>query len=226
MEFLANLSGSLRRMLVVMVLAIAAYLSLSGLLSNNFGVMALASTPVPSVQTTLVVPTASVNNLNLTVASGDTMTGIAKANCWDYATFRTANAQVSDPNKIVVNQQLNALPAVPGCSPSNQQASTPVKAVNTALVTTTVKPNREAVWDKVAQCESSGNWSINTGNGYYGGLQFSASTWRAFGGAQFASTANKASKAEQIAIAEKVLIAQGSGAWPVCSLKANLAAIA
>ncbi|WP_030869975.1 transglycosylase family protein [Streptomyces sp. NRRL S-37] len=71
-------------------------------------------------------------------------------------------------------------------------------------------------WDTVAQCESGGNWSINTGNGYYGGLQFSASTWAAYGGTQYASTADRASKAQQIEIAEKVLAGQGKGAWPVC----------
>ncbi len=73
-----------------------------------------------------------------------------------------------------------------------------------------------AEWDAVAQCESGGNWSINTGNGYYGGLQFSASTWAAYGGTQYAATANQASKAQQIAVAEKVLAGQGKGAWPVC----------
>jgi resuscitation-promoting factor RpfA len=71
-------------------------------------------------------------------------------------------------------------------------------------------------WDTVAQCESGGNWSINTGNGYYGGLQFSASTWAAYGGTQYASQANQASKSQQIAVAEKVLASQGKGAWPVC----------
>jgi nucleoid-associated protein YgaU len=73
-----------------------------------------------------------------------------------------------------------------------------------------------ATWDAVAQCESGGNWSINTGNGYYGGLQFSASTWAAYGGTAYASTANQASKSQQIAVAEKVLAAQGKGAWPTC----------
>jgi nucleoid-associated protein YgaU len=76
-------------------------------------------------------------------------------------------------------------------------------------------------WDAIAQCESSGNWSINTGNGYYGGLQFSRSTWKAYGGTKYASTANKASRSEQIAIAEKVLDGQGIGAWPVCGRKAG-----
>ncbi|WP_330458262.1 LysM peptidoglycan-binding domain-containing protein [Streptomyces sp. NBC_00820] len=71
-------------------------------------------------------------------------------------------------------------------------------------------------WDAVAQCEAGGNWSINTGNGYYGGLQFSASTWAAYGGTQYAATADKATKTQQITIAEKVLAAQGKGAWPTC----------
>jgi LysM repeat protein len=71
-------------------------------------------------------------------------------------------------------------------------------------------------WDGVARCESSGNWSINTGNGYYGGLQFSRSTWLAYGGGAYAPRADLASKAQQIVIAERTLIGQGVGAWPVC----------
>ncbi|MEV5905615.1 transglycosylase family protein [Streptomyces sp. NPDC052127] len=77
------------------------------------------------------------------------------------------------------------------------------------------------VWDRIAQCESGGNWSINTGNGYYGGLQFSAGTWRAYGGTAYASTADKASKAQQISVATKVQNAQGWGAWPTCSARAG-----
>jgi nucleoid-associated protein YgaU len=77
------------------------------------------------------------------------------------------------------------------------------------------------VWDRVAACESGGNWRINTGNGYYGGLQFSRSTWRAFGGAAYAPTANKATKAEQIAIARRTLAGQGAGAWS-CAGRAGL----
>ncbi|MCW7943298.1 transglycosylase [Streptomyces hygroscopicus] len=71
-------------------------------------------------------------------------------------------------------------------------------------------------WDAVAQCESGGNWSINTGNGFYGGLQFTNSTWAAYGGTAYAPRADLASKGQQIAIAEKVLAGQGKGAWPVC----------
>jgi nucleoid-associated protein YgaU len=77
------------------------------------------------------------------------------------------------------------------------------------------------VWDRIAQCESGGNWHINTGNGYYGGLQFSAGTWRAYGGAAYAATADKATKAQQITVATKVQRSQGWGAWPVCSARAG-----
>ncbi|GHH18241.1 transglycosylase family protein [Streptomyces lanatus] len=77
------------------------------------------------------------------------------------------------------------------------------------------------VWDRIAQCESGGNWHINTGNGYYGGLQFSASTWRAYGGTAYAPTADQAGKAQQIAVATKVQRAQGWGAWPTCSARAG-----
>ena len=79
-------------------------------------------------------------------------------------------------------------------------------------------------WDAVAQCESGNNWSISTGNGYYGGLQFSQGTWNAYGGGKYASTANRASRSQQIAVAEKVLAGQGIGAWPVCGKRAGSSA--
>ncbi|MGQ7351292.1 LysM peptidoglycan-binding domain-containing protein [Quadrisphaera oryzae] len=77
-------------------------------------------------------------------------------------------------------------------------------------------------WDRLAQCESTGNWAINTGNSFYGGLQFTSSTWTGFGGGQYASRADLASREQQIAVAEKVLAAQGWGAWPACSPKLGL----
>ncbi|MEU8467347.1 transglycosylase family protein [Streptomyces sp. NPDC029006] len=79
-----------------------------------------------------------------------------------------------------------------------------------------------ATWNKVAACESSGNWSINTGNGFYGGLQFTRSTWDAYGGTRYAARADLATRDQQIAVAEKVLDGQGPGAWPVCSGSAGL----
>jgi hypothetical protein len=71
-------------------------------------------------------------------------------------------------------------------------------------------------WDQVARCESGGNWAINTGNGYQGGLQFSPGTWSSHGGGEYAPSAHMATKEEQIAVAERVLATQGKGAWPVC----------
>ena len=71
-------------------------------------------------------------------------------------------------------------------------------------------------WSGVAQCESSGDWSINTGNGYYGGLQFSSPTWLGHGGGEFASRADLATQDQQIEVAERVLLTQGAGAWPTC----------
>ncbi|GII23099.1 LysM peptidoglycan-binding domain-containing protein [Planosporangium mesophilum] len=76
-------------------------------------------------------------------------------------------------------------------------------------------------WDAVAQCESSGNWHINTGNGYYGGLQFSQGTWAGYGGKQYAARADLASREQQIAVAEKVRQGQGMGAWPVCGSRGS-----
>ncbi|MEW2635326.1 peptidoglycan DD-metalloendopeptidase family protein [Streptomyces sp. NPDC048389] len=78
------------------------------------------------------------------------------------------------------------------------------------------------VWEKVAACESTSDWRINSGNGYYGGLQFSQSTWEAYGGRQYAARADLATKEQQIAVAEKVLEGQGPRAWPTCSAKAGL----
>ncbi len=89
------------------------------------------------------------------------------------------------------------------------------------LVATPAEAKR-TVWDKVASCESSGRWKINTHNGYYGGLQFSPRTWKAFGGRKYGRQAHRASKAEQIAIARRVLSRQGPRAWPGCSKRAGL----
>jgi resuscitation-promoting factor RpfA len=79
-------------------------------------------------------------------------------------------------------------------------------------------------WDRLAQCESGQRWNINTGNGYYGGLQFSAATWSAYGGEQFAPKAHRATRAEQITVAERLLADRGWGPWPSCSTKLGLTA--
>jgi resuscitation-promoting factor RpfA len=124
----------------------------------------------------------------------------------------------------------------PVCSDSSSSSSRR-GARSTAIIATTVgvaavvssalagpaqakSPN--ATWDRVASCESGNNWHTDTGNGFYGGLQFSGSTWRAYHGKKYASRADKATRLEQIEVARRVLSAQGPGAWPVCGPKAGL----
>lgn len=79
-----------------------------------------------------------------------------------------------------------------------------------------------SVWDTLAQCESSGNWAMNSGNGFYGGLQFTRGTWLAYGGGAYAPTANLATREQQIAIAKKTQAGQGWGAWPACTRRMGL----
>lgn len=95
-------------------------------------------------------------------------------------------------------------------------------ATSTAIAPTGANAADTATWDAIAACESGGNWAINTGNGYYGGVQFAGQTWAGFGGTQYAPTADQATKEQQIAIAERVLATQGWGAWPSCSAKLGL----
>ncbi|RZT20143.1 uncharacterized protein YabE (DUF348 family) [Kribbella sp. VKM Ac-2569] len=97
----------------------------------------------------------------------------------------------------------------------------PEEPTTTTTETDTPTSSNVGAWDRIAECESGGNWSINSGNGYYGGLQFDHGTWAAYGGTAYAYNANGASKAQQIAIAEKVKADRGGyGAWPVCGQRA------
>lgn len=97
-----------------------------------------------------------------------------------------------------------------------------ISTLATLMVSSSAEAASLSTWKRLAQCESGGRWHINTGNGYYGGLQFSSGTWRAFGGGRYASNAHRASRSEQIRIAEKVRRSQGWGAWPACSRKVGL----
>jgi resuscitation-promoting factor RpfA len=95
-------------------------------------------------------------------------------------------------------------------------------AASASALATPAEAASLGTWERLAQCESGGNWSINTGNGYYGGLQFAQGTWSGFGGTTYAPRADLATKGQQILIAEKVLKVQGWGAWPACSRKLGL----
>ncbi|QQR99610.1 MAG: transglycosylase family protein [Austwickia sp.] len=101
---------------------------------------------------------------------------------------------------------------------------TGIATLATAAVGVAIVPSaaHADVWDSVAACEAGGNWNINTGNGFYGGLQFTQSSWLAAGGGAYASRADLASREAQIAVGQRLLAMQGPGAWPVCSVRAGL----
>ncbi|GAA2307008.1 transglycosylase family protein [Streptomyces kunmingensis] len=90
------------------------------------------------------------------------------------------------------------------------------------LAATSASAASTTTWDKLAECESGGQWSLDAGNGYYGGLQFSQEVWDRYGGLEFAPTAAEASRSQQIAVGEKALAAKGPGVWPSCSIVAGL----
>lgn len=147
--------------------------------------------------------------------------------------------RVPDPNEQLPNREMPADSVTAAESKAELDAAAASAAAPAPAPTPAPAPARPApkpvaseaespaapsggVWDRIAACESSGDWSINTGNGYYGGLQFTASTWNAYGGQSYASRADLASRSDQIAVAKKVQASQGWGAWPVCSKKAGV----
>jgi resuscitation-promoting factor RpfB len=105
-----------------------------------------------------------------------------------------------------------------------QAVATPAPVRTAAPAASAAAPpvSGAAVWDRLAQCESGGNWAINTGNGYYGGLQFGLGTWAGYGGTAYASRPDLASREEQIAVAERLRAARGYAPWPACAAKLGL----
>lgn len=193
--------------------------------------IALAFIAVPSAhaETNTNTAPAAPQPVIVEVVRGDSLSKIASAHQTTYPRIYYANTEISDPNLIYAGQKLR-IPAadeqlverpLPGATPV---VATPQPAAQPAPKRAAVKASVPAVangsvWDRLAQCESSGNWSINTGNGYYGGLQFSLASWRGVGGSGLPS---QASREEQIARAEQLLARQGWGAWPACSAKLGL----
>ena len=170
-----------------------------------------------------------------TVQQGDTLSTIAaheygRAADWP-AVWWANRHQVANPNMITAGQRLRlpasghvpawmaraARAAVSAVSPAQPasvaQADPPAAAPASA---TSPASSGGVNWSAIAACESGGNWSANTGNGFYGGLQFTEQTWLGYGGGQYAPSANLATESQQIAVAERVLAGQGIGAWPVC----------
>ena len=166
-----------------------------------------------------------------TVQQGDTLSVIAAhayGNAADWPAVWWANRhQVPNPNVIAAGQRLQ-LPAsgqVPTWMARAARAAVSAPAVSVSQadppastpVSTPAPPSSGgANWSAIAACESGGNWDASTGNGFYGGLQFTEQTWLAYGGGQYASSANLATETQQVAVAQRVLAGQGIGAWPVC----------
>ncbi len=167
------------------------------------------------------------------VQPGDSLVKIATENETTYPRLYSANEKISDPNIIYPGDTLRVptpdeqLPyrPLPAATPapvvtSGQQRASQVNRPQQAQPTPAPVISGDAgVWDAIARCESGGNWAINTGNGYYGGLQFTLSSWRGVGGSGYP---NEASREEQIARAEMLRARQGWGAWPACTAKLGL----
>jgi hypothetical protein len=202
----------------------------------------MSSIPAAGLAKTLMVVTISLHPAvhhslaSYTVRPGDSLSAIAAhayGNKADWPAVWWANRhQVANPNMIVVGQRLR-LPASGRVPPWMAKAAraAALRAAGSAPVASGDAPSagssaaQQAAapassggvnWAAIAACESGGNWSANTGNGFYGGLQFTEQTWLAYGGGQYAASANLATPAQQIAVAQRVLAAQGIGAWPVC----------
>jgi len=199
--------------------------------------------PVAGLAKTLVVVTISLQPAahhppaSYDVRPGDSLSAVA-AHAYgsgaDWPAVWWANRhQVSNPDMIAVGLRLSlpasgrvpswmaraALAAIPAGSP----APAPVAPASAAQADPAVPVQAAAPsaadganWSAIAACESGGNWSADTGNGFYGGLQFTEQTWLAYGGGQYASSANLASQSQQVAVAQQVIAGQGIGAWPVC----------
>jgi Transglycosylase-like domain/LysM domain len=186
-------------------------------------------------------PSAHHGTASYTVRQGDTLSTIATHayhNAADWPAVWWANRRhVRNPNMIAAGLRLQlpasghvtaamaraAQAAVPAPPPAPAQApAAPVstyqggQSASAPVSTAAPASSGGANWSAIAACESGGNWSTNTGNGFYGGLQFTQQTWLGNGGGQYAASADQASADQQIAVAQGVLASQGIGAWPVC----------
>jgi len=215
-----------RRARRVVELGLAATVALSafiapGLIHGGDGKTAAAAAGVPTTDATeTTVSTAFVSD-----GSSDGFTHYNEAafrQRWaSNPTFRMSVAYLnaSDDERAALDNYL--VPPPPAPAPV---AATPVSVATSAAPSVAPSPavDTGSVWDRLAQCEASGNWATHTANGFSGGLQFVNSTWTGYGGGEFASQAWQASREQQIAVAERVLASAGWGAWPACSRKLGL----
>lgn len=166
----------------------------------------------------------------VTVKKGDTLSKIAKTHKLSYQRVFDANKSIKHPDMINPGDKVRiphadeklkkrALPKVVVAAAPPVAKKTASVSTYRRITTSAPKVASGSVWDRLAACESGGNWAINTGNGYYGGLQFMLSTWQAVGGSGYP---HQNSREEQIKRAEILLARSGWGQWPQCAAKLGL----
>jgi LysM repeat protein len=210
----------------------------AAVLVSAFALPAMAE-PVNAVQrgpAKIVAAKTDHQRKTVVVKRGDSLSKLAKrAKLTSWRPLWDLNRKIAHPNLIYPGQKLlipakgekirprplpaPALTRVVSLERSVAPASSSSSRRSTVTRSASTSPVGGSVWDRLAQCESGGNWGINTGNGYSGGLQFSPGTWAANGGT---GSASNASRSEQIRVAERVRASQGWGAWPACSAKLGL----
>jgi LysM repeat protein len=210
----------------------------AAVLASAFALPAMAE-PVDAVQrgpAKIVAAEREQQRKRYVVKRGDSLSSIAKqAKLASWRPIWDLNTKIKHPNLIYPGQKLTIPakgerikhrplpPAAVTRVVSQERAAASASGSGRSTVTRSASAGGGSagggVWDRLAQCESGGNWGINTGNGYSGGLQFAPGTWRANGGT---GSAHNASRAEQIRVAERVRSSQGWGAWPACSSKLGL----
>lgn len=201
------------------------------------GVITLVGRPAAHAEEASAQNTATSQPIVVEVQKGDSLSKIATTHQTTYNRLYDANTFIQDPNVIHPGEkvrvpdaseqlQSRTVPvAVPQTEkPAVQPQKTAKKQTKTPAKQKTVASNAPAVadgsvWDALARCESGGNWSINTGNGYYGGLQFTAATWKAVGGQ---GLPHQASREEQIMRGQILQARSGWGQWPACTKKLGL----
>lgn len=189
--------------------------------SNKQVVKSVASAPAQPV---------APASVTVTVQSGDTLSAIAELHETTYVKLFQANESIVNPD-IINPGDVVRVPAADEVLPDRQLPTAPVIVQQSARPVTYNSASMQQIqnsapavasgsaWDQLAACESGGNWAINTGNGYYGGLQFTLATWRGVGGTGYP---NQNSREEQIARAEILLARSGWGQWPACTAKLGL----
>jgi LysM repeat protein len=203
--------------------------------------MAVAGLAKSLIAVTITLNPAAAHHdpASYTIRPGDTLSQLAArayGSAADWPAIWWANRrQVPNPDQITTGQRL-ALPtshqvppwlaraalaatAAARPAPAAPAGATAAPAAPAQASSAAPAPSGGVNWSAIAACESGGNWAASTGNGFYGGLQFTEQTWLGYGGGRYASSANLATPAQQIAVAQRVVAGQGIGAWPVCGAR-------